>query len=205
MSSIAPAFNDRLRITEPYGAGGMLIAAVKRLRSAELPRTGLHCSTIVNDIIQTLYPKKYTFLEEESLAYQEFGNVIEDICAEVLRRRNPQWVKPRPKKYKGIWCSPDGWHPRTRTIDEIKATWVSERDFIDSPKLHGYLLQSLEYAYAWDALRVRLHVFFVNGKYPRGAPIPNPRTFVVRWDDGVPEHNHRILWQHAIDRKLVAA
>jgi hypothetical protein len=196
---MVPAFNDQLSIVEPFRSGGMLTDAIKRVRQLAPPRTGLHCSTIVNDIIQTLYPRKrLAFLEEETLAYQEFGNVIEDVLATGFQLRNPQWTKPSPRCSRGIWCAPDGWDPVTRTIDEIKATWTSEKDFEDSPKLHGYLLQALEYAYVWNATRLRLHVFFVNGNWR--PPVPRPRTFIVRWQPGALEHNDSILRQHAVDK-----
>jgi hypothetical protein len=197
------SFDPRLRVVEPDREGGLIADAIRAARGREAAREGLHCSTIVNDILRHLYPAKYgrEIAEHKSLAYQEFGNAIEDVAADALRRRYPAWTKPPPRCHRGIWGSPDGWSPRTKTIDEIKATWVSMREFEESVKLIGYLMQALFYVHVWQAKRLRLHVLFVVGAYPKGAPVPESRTFVVRWDDeSVPAMYAKRLELHARDR-----
>lgn len=204
MASYTPAFNPDLSITELDHSGGLLMAAIRLARASEAPRTGLHCSTIVDDILRTMYPKKYEreLADQHKFSFQEFGNVWEDICAQVLIARHPHWVKPGEGIFRRIKYNADGWDSATRTIDEIKATWASEKEFLDSVKLHGYTMQALFYALAKKARRVRFHVFFVNGLYPYGAPRPNCRTFIVRWADGGLERNYNVLHQHAKDRKM---
>lgn len=201
----SPSFNHRLRVIEPYGPGGLLMSLLARRREREPERTGLHCSSIVNDLMATLYPRKPSpLIEAARLPFQEIGNVIEDVCAAAFMARNPEWVKPAPRTFRKIICSPDGWHPVTKTLDEIKATWVTPREFLDSPKFHGYLLQSLLYALAWGAERLRVHVVFVCGT--GRPPFPEAHTYVVRWDDtDALEHNYQILHQHADDRGMYEA
>lgn len=203
---IIPSWNPGLSLIETDRSGGMLMRALERARAQEEARTGLHCSTIVNDIAKTLDPKRYAKEQtadsaRSSLLFMELGTLHETVMARELQTRHgTAWVKPEPRCYHGVWCSPDGWHAPSKTIDEIKLTWVSERDFEESSKLRIYTYQSLEYALAWGAERIRLHVGFVCGGYPGGSPVPTSRTFILRWQHGVREANDRMLRQHAKDR-----
>lgn len=202
MPSTRLAWNAGLRVIEPDRGGGFIVDAIAAQREQERPRTGLHCSTIVNDIVRTLYPQKFkrSFERKATYAYQEIGNVIEDVIGAGLGRRLfDSGSKPEPRTRDGISCSPDWWAEKTRTIDEIKATWVSERDFLDSVKFLTYVYQGLTYAWAWHASRLRFHVVFLNGNYT--PPIPNCRTFIVRWDSArVLDAHGDMMVQHAADR-----
>lgn len=207
-----------MHVSELSPHGGLLVQILRAQRAKESARTGLHVSSIVHDILLCTNPKKYgrertRDNEHVAFTYQEFGNVLEDLLACQLARRLGLWTKPEPRVYRGIWGSPDGWHDRTKTIDEIKATWVSETDFLtvddrghvtdESEKFMAYRLQFLFYALAFGARRVRLHVLFINGKYPRGGgPIPNARTFTFRFTRQELERNFQQLAIHARDRKL---
>lgn len=194
-----------MRILELDRAGGAIAKAIRAARADEPPRTGVHCSTIVQDILRTLDPKRYSqeIADETMLAFQEVGNVVEDIIADYLLRRIPGWVKPAPQvSTSGIWGSPDGWTPRSRTITEIKATWVSDKDFLASLKWLGYLKQAMFYADVWEAERVRLLVLFINGSYPRGRPAPIPREYTVTFTVRERREWHRQLAQHGLDMGL---
>ncbi len=188
-----------MKIFELDQDGGVLMAAVRKARAAQAARTGLHCSTIVNDMARLVDPKKYEkdFADKTRLAFQEVGNTLEDILAAELARRQG-WRKPEPQTYRGIICSPDGWQPRTRTIDEMKATWVTERDFLTSMKFQIYKWQILMYMLAWGADRARLHVLFIAGTYR--PPFPNARTFVLKPTPRDLRENYATLRQHAIDQ-----
>lgn len=202
-----------MRVIELNHTGGDIARTIQRQRRREAARTGLHVSTIIQDILRTLAPRKYNraTAAETMFAYQEFGSVFEDLLARQLARRLRLWVKPDPRTYRGIIGSPDGWDQRTRTLDEIKATWVSETDFFtadarghiveESEKFMAYRLQFLFYALAFRARRVKLHVLFINGKYPRGGgPIPSLRTFIFRFSQRELDENYRQLAVHAVDR-----
>lgn len=183
---------------------GGLIDQVLRERLANEPtRDGLHCSTIVDDIMRTMWPGKYDrdkFTDSQRVLYYEAGNAFEAVMGRRLRRDIIGWRKPEPRLYKGIWFSPDGWVERSRTIDEIKFTWASAHNFTESVKFLGYLFQGLNYAHVWKADRIRYHVYFVNGDY-RAGKTPKAMTFIVRWKSpDVPWEKFRTIRQHAIDR-----
>lgn len=192
------------------GDGGVLGEVLRRRRKAEAPRTGLHVSTIVQDLLRTSDPKTYAqdFNPNTMLAFQEIGNALEDVVARQLHRRGG-WVKPEPGEYQGVHFSPDGWQARSRTVDEIKVCWKSERGFIaadgcdldvlrSSLKLQGYLWQLLFYMRALRARRGRLHVLFVAGNYRPPFPVARTYTFVPTQEEL--EANEELLLQHARDR-----
>jgi hypothetical protein len=199
-------WNPEISLVELDPSGSVALARLEDYR-ADCERTdprepGLHCSQIVNDMLRTAYPSKYGRPEAyagQRIAYQEIGNVIEDVLGEGLRRRLFRFEKPKPRRHLGVWCSPDGWDARTRTIHEIKATWVSARDFANSVKCMGYVWQGLRYVDAWDARRLRLHVVFLNGDYKPPSPWL-PREFAVWFTRATIEMNTRTQQQHAQDR-----
>src|SRR5262245_28654161 len=141
-------------------------AVVRALRearaAADLARPGgLHLSTITDDMIRHMYPKQYknVFSDEQMTNYQEIGNVVEYLIgkafAEVYGR---YWIShPEPKTVNGVTCSPDGELYGTTGV-EIKACWVSERNFLTltddneietaSPKFESYALRCLGYMHS---------------------------------------------------------
>lgn len=191
------------------------MAAIRRHRAREDARTGLHVSTICDDIYKTIDPKRFSaeIPETSRLLFQELGTAVESIIARELRRTYAGFVKPEPRQdSRGIWGSPDGWTPGSRTIHEIKLAWISETDFVavdgrgrlvaESHKFFRFRLQAMKYGSPdmWDARRIKLHVVFVNGKYPKGAPFPNAREFTLVPDAGDYNAVNMQLWQHAEDR-----
>lgn len=191
--------------------GGELDRVLSVRRDNEAARTGLHVSTIINDMMAMMYPKKYiadgepgAISDTQRVTLWEFGNAYEDVISESLQRRiRVGWEKPAPRKHGGVWFSPDGWCKRSRTLDEIKATWVSRRDFLDSPKFLSYLYQGLSYAHVWRAVRIRYHILFVVADYKAGSPLPIPISVTVRWPEiDVPREIHDTIQQHADDRGL---
>ncbi len=192
--------------------GGTIGQILQRRYATEPPRTGLHASTIIDDMMRTLYPSKYkqddaNFTDLQRFSLWEFGNAYEDVIARQLQRRFARFEKPEPRTKGGITFSPDGWRPGTRTIDEIKSTWVSRRDFLESPKFLYYLYQGMTYAHVWRARRVRYHILFVVADYKWRAPFPLPMTATVTWggDMDVPKMYYDQLRQHARDRGWLKA
>lgn len=205
-----------MRLYEHNQDGGWLMAAIRRQRAAEAARTGLHVSTICDDIYKTIDPKRFSaeIPETSRLLFQELGNAVEEIIAAELTRTYRDFEKPAPRQdSRGIWGSPDGWTPRSRTIHEIKLAWISETDFVtvdrsgrvvaESDKFFRFRLQAMKYGSPdmWDARRIKLHVVFVNGKYPRGAPFPNAREFTLVPTAEDYETVNNQLWTHAEDRQ----
>lgn len=169
---------------------------------------GLHLSTITNDIAATVYPKEFWYLvrggdtpaefDPRTRATFEAGHVVEEVIADVMARR-AGWRKPEPQQCHGIWCSPDGWSERTSTIDEMKATWKSARDFVGSPKWQLYIWQVLSYMFVFGATRARLHVMHMNGDYRPPRPMP-PKTYIVRPTPQELSENWQMIRSHAKDR-----
>lgn len=196
-----------------------IIRAIRRTRAAEAERTGLHLSTIVNDIAATTMtkPDRDGIDDRTGLSFQETGNVIEDLIATGLRERDRSWVKPEPVTYRGITCSPDGYSDSLQLIDEIKVRWGSCRGFIEvdgfEPDLQEphrgfitgesetfvkYKMQLLFYMQVWGVARGRLHVLFLNGDWR--PPFPKPVTIGLRPSLGELYTNEQQIVQHAKDR-----
>lgn len=205
-----------MKVFELNRDGGLLLDVIRRQRATEAARTGLHVSTICDDIIKTIDRRRYDkeISPTSTIAFQEIGNVLEDVLAARLRRRLRGWVKPDPRAdSRGVVGSPDGYRRGSRTIDEVKATWVTEgiesknpfvrlhrgRVVEESLKFFRYRIQATHYAYIWKADRICLHVLFVNGNYR--PPFPNFRTFVIALTERDKRRNAEYLWRHAMDRQ----
>lgn len=210
-----------MRLYEFNRDGGLLLEAIRHARTLEAQRTGLHVSTICDDMVQTLYPRyaRGEFTDVQRLLFQELGCTVEDVVAEVLKRKYRDWQKPEPRADRdGVIGSPDGWRPRSRTIDEVKLTWVSEgtpekKPFVltdargrileESAKFWRYRIQGTKYADMWGADRVVYHVVFVTGN--NRPPFPNAREFVLALKRRDKRDNSAMLRQHAVDRGMLAA
>lgn len=178
------------------------IASVREAHDRARPR-GLHLSRITDDMVKIIYPKlnrKRDLPPERAEMAQEWGNQLEDIFAHGFRTTFAKgWRKPEPRKVHGIWCSPDGESVRQATIDEIKATWVSERNFLQSDKFKAYCLRIMGYLFAWGWVRARLTVFFVCGDWR--PPLPTyPRTYILNFEKTEIKTMWKIIRQHAVDR-----
>lgn len=198
-----------------------ILLAIKRKRAAEALRTGLHVSTIINDMTgymdSTRARSREQIDEATGLSFQELGNALEDTISPQLALI-PGWTKPAPRTLCGITGSPDGYSPRARAIDEIKLCWKKETGFVETTARHGefdellygrvieesvkftgFRMQILFYMKLWDAIRARLHVLFVAGNYK--PPFPKPRTFLLRPTPEEIDDNFDQIRQHAIDEK----
>lgn len=197
--------------------GGLLHDAIKRQRAVEEARTGLHVSDICNSILSRL--NRYGDIDDASrLAFQEIGNAFEDLCARELRRRVPDWRKPQPRAdTDGVIGSPDGYRPRARAIDEIKANWISientKKPFVEidgaghiiseSTKFFGYRIQAMKYAEMWECHRIYFHVCFMRGT--AFSLFPFFRTYTLTVTDDDLALNSAMLRQHAVDMGRLAA
>lgn len=172
---------------------------------------GLHLSTITNDIAATVYPRDFWYLQRDGDAPAEYddrtratfeaGHVIEEAIGDIMARR-AGWEKPRPVRCDGIWCSPDGWSKAARTIDEMKATWKSSREFLSTTKWLLYTWQVLAYMKAFGATRARIHVMHMNGDYRPPRPEP-PKTYILRPSQSEIDGNWSMIRQHAKDRRWI--
>lgn len=189
-----------MRVLELERGGGLIAEALARARASDPPRTGVHVGTVVSDMLRFLDPKAYgrEMGDATKHAMWEQGNIVEDLIAEQLVRRIPRWVKPAPRTLHGLTGSPDGWSARSKTIDEIKATWKGQTDFLSTLKWQGYVMQALTYGYMWGAVRLRISVM------PMAFPQP-PRTFIVRFSRREAQNQFDQVRQHAVDRRWLKA
>lgn len=188
-----------------------LVKAIKRARALEAARTGLHLSTVLDDLVNTAYPpRKNTLSDGTTLPLQEFGNSLEAMVANELVRI-VGWHKPVPRTKDGVTCSPDGVSISSGTLDEMKATWaqptgiddLSLDAFLhDTAKGYKYELQTDCYAFVWGLTRIRLHILFVRG-VRGGAPLPTPVTIIRRRTPAQLRQTWKQMLQHARDRKFL--
>jgi len=176
------------------GSGGLIAVALAKARAADPPRRGVHVGTVVQDMLRAMEPKKYQSEMADATKHTiwELGNSVEDMLASQMVLRWPGWEKPQPRVVRGLTGSPDGYSKRSRTIDEIKATWKSQARFLETLKWHGYVMQALTYAYMWEAVRLRVSVVFMS--YPQP-----PHTYVVRFSRAEARQQFEQVRQHAVD------
>ena len=201
-----------MKIIELSTESRAFLNVLKRQHAEDARRTpGLHLSQIVQDIHRTLYPQDFEnlALEGTKRTYFELGNTIEQILADSLAERQG-WSKPAPVRHDGVWCSADGYNPRTRTIDEMKACWKSATpadyagDFKRTGKWDAYVRQVLGYMKAYGATRARLHIVHMNGDWRPPVPWP-PKTYILRPTEREIDRNWQTLLTHARDRRWLTS
>lgn len=200
-----------------------LVRAIQDVRARDAERTGLHCSTIVNDIAASYEPAASSPLDTiTSMLFQELGNVTEELWARQWRRRFGTWEKPKTRTHRGILCNPDGYDTHSGRLMECKMKWAKAEQFLsvrdrpvalsdltstrtfegevtaESVAFVKYKLQTLFYMDAWDTLEGELHVLFVTGD---GKP-PFPRPLEIELFPTLRERraNADMIVQHAKDR-----
>lgn len=191
-----------MRILELDDEGGALALALARHYQAQPPRVGLHLSDITNDIKQTMERRRTTLDDRTVHLLWTIGLAWEEFVASWLVQHYTDWEKPAPRTVDGIICSPDGISVRSRTIDEMKATWAYWTDvetFFASPKGFDYTLRVIGYAHAFGCGRGRLHVNFIRG-VKGGSPMPVSKTFHLRFSDRERRQQWAMLQQHARDK-----
>lgn len=221
-----------MRLTIESGDRSLFAHAIRHVREQEPPRTGLHCSSIINDIRLLQESKgdkaRDPLPEATSLLFMEMGNLVEDVLAQALAYRIPGWEKPLPRTSpEGIICSPDGYSPRSSCIDEVKVTWKSLKDFLSLQSLRGstHTLQAAlgsgatftlaEESQKFFLYRLQLFSYMHLWNAERGRlhvcflngnyqpPFPQPVTFCIKPEPGEVQAMWDLLVQHARDRKML--
>ena len=129
---------------------------------------GLHLSTIIQDILTDLDPKKYG--QEMDWNRVQAGVTFERILERELISRNPNLIRPGERVRDGVACSLDGWDPVDRVVEEYKWTWKSSRYPITDDRFWGWMVQIKGYCHVMETPLARLRVFFVNGDYSAFTP-----------------------------------
>jgi hypothetical protein len=128
----------------------------------------IHVSALIKAIMRTLEPDRFSgAIEGADWIRIEIGYALENAIEEAFVRRRIQMVRPGELECEGIVGSPDGLsiEDGEPIIEEIKCTWMSSRGCPEDKKFWHWLVQIKAYCFMAEALRARLHVFFVNGDY----------------------------------------
>lgn len=136
---------------------------------------GLHQSTILKDILQTLEPKRFDPKKPFDLLRVQLGMAFEDAIGGWLTRRIKGWTKPGEFKRDGIIVSPDGFDEEAWEGTEIKATYVSSKEGILHPKLSHWHMQMKGYCKVLGTRIWNVRPLFICGDYK--PPFPQLRGF----------------------------
>ena len=139
--------------------------------------SGLHVSTLYNDLYQDLEPGRYVRGAPLDMRRIELGFSLEEMLEEGLKRR----LASRPGEFRtkeGIAFSPDLliFNGGVR-LGEVKLTWMSSREVprepgthIFPPKFDKWFTQMRVYCKHLETREARLYAFFVNGTYKTMVP-----------------------------------
>lgn len=164
--------------------------------------TGLHVSQIINRLLQTIDPKRYTDILPTMKIVA--GLALEQQLEKVLAIQVPGGFRPPPIQVNGIWMSPDAMAMDPWRVREFKLTWYSAKTkpcpFHDV--YWGWRVQMMAYCWGMETQIAELWAFFVNGYYPVGAPtpmihIPDQVPCVITWSMQELEENWAMLVNHA--------
>jgi len=128
----------------------------------------------------------------------ETGFLVEEMLAHEFRKVHG-WSKPPAIFRDGIGMRPDGYNRSSRTVDEIKVTWMSAHEGLTNPKALRFLLTAKAYCAGYRTTRVRLHVWYVNGDYRPPKPSP-PVSYILRFTPQEVEEGWEGIRGHAVDR-----
>lgn len=159
----------------------------------------VNVSRIVWDMVQTIEGAADPSEHRDPMAVQiETGFVVEEMIADEFRKIQG-WSKPPAIFRDGIGARPDGYNRLSRTVDEIKVTWMSAIDGLENPKALRFVLTAQAYAAMYGVERVRLHIWNVNADYRPPRP-GRPITYILRIGRQEREQAWAGIRGHAVDR-----
>lgn len=161
---------------------------------------GLHLSTIIKDIMVTLEPERFKS-GTPGAGWIGVGLAFEDVLADAIRAViGPGGYRPGEFKKDGIAMSPD-WIAGDGMLEEWKATWVSGKDGLDTPKLSRYHMQAKAYAHVLGMNVVRFRVLWVNGGKDTAYfdHTPDLRTYECHYSKQELRDNWHLMVTHARD------
>jgi hypothetical protein len=128
--------------------------------------------------MKKLDPKRYgNPVDDVARRRMELGMMYERFLEKALAEHISVHNMTRPGELcvDGIYMTPDGYDPETKTVYEYKLTWKSmfkdpDWDFSNDIKHMAWRMQSLSYLKALNANRLILTVFWVNGNYKGYTP-----------------------------------
>ena len=188
---------------------------------------GVHYSDLIKLLQRERQPAKFfnsdaEEWEDKDLLRLEVGHTFEELLSGALMRRHAGLVRPEPITCDGVICSPDGWIPERRRLEEWKAGWMSlnrEDTLLDFRWWWFYQIPCyvhvIQQAYGVTVEDAVLRVFYVNGNYSRkdfdicgkcGQPAngPHVHAYRVRWYPDEPAEKWQELLSIGVEYGLLA-
>ncbi len=131
---------------------------------------GLHLSAILKSMMAKLEPARFNTGKPMDMLRVEAGFAFERMMERGLRAKFPHYDRPGEYTRDGIAFSPDGYDSDTRTLYELKCTWMSSKDAPLDKRFWHWLVQIKAYCYVLECFSAVLVAFFVNGDYRDSGP-----------------------------------
>lgn len=132
--------------------------------------SGVHVSTILKHIKNTIAPEKGKFTDEDLNSFAVIGRLWERVLADALYPA-PRYERIGEIEKDGIIGSPDCVDTVEWAVTEIKVTWVSAKNFTERHKFREYLYQVKSYCMMLGMRRASLDVLHVCGSYAPPVPV----------------------------------
>jgi len=138
---------------------------------------GVHVSSIIRHIGNQIGTNKGNDFTEEDLSwFAIIGRLWERVLADILFPP-PRYERIGEIEKDGIIGSPDCVDTETWSDVEMKVTWKSSRNFIETQKFREYLYQAKAYCAMLSMCRARIVVLHVCGGYR--PPVPNAKEYDI--------------------------
>jgi hypothetical protein len=170
------------------------------LLEASPPRSpGLHLSTIIRSICQSLEPAKYTDGPVNPL-YTDPGFTFEKVLETAWANRQRAHFRPGEVERDGIIGSPDyiDLCNGEEWLIESKMTEMSMTGAPLEPKFRKWLWQIAAYCHMLGMTRSRLHVLWLKGDYKKVRRAYE--VYEIIWTSEELEATWKLLTDHARDK-----
>lgn len=175
----------------------------------------LHLSTIIHDLAATLEPGRFSRDEKgETEDLNSEPRIWLGQASDLLLRQTRPGIPVGEMEKDGVTLTCDnlsllneparaglmGDHLAAGDwiVEEFKLTWLSSRHELGSRKLRHYLWQLMGYCWAWETVRARLIIYYVNGNY--APPSPTVVVHELLFDYQELKQNWEMLLRHARSR-----
>lgn len=160
---------------------------------------GIHLSGIIKGILLLDDPERYgSPIDDNARAMFELGFRWEN----TLKPTYPEDViRQFEMKKNRIIGTCDALFPRHWRIGESKATWISAKHDILSPRLKHWIWQGCGYCAMADATEIQYDVLYVNGYYDRTE---RPRPIYRRWLLEFKRREVRENWEMLLNNQELA-
>jgi hypothetical protein len=159
---------------------------------------GLHLSTIIRDIEQTIKPKDEWCTQEELEMFGAVGFMWERVFSMAHRDavENDELVRPGEFMLDGIAGSPDLIYTPSWTLIETKACFRSARQFESLEKnFWAWIVQVKSYSLMIGTDTAEIHAFFVAGTWR--PPTPCVKSVRLEFTDRELQENWSMITGHA--------